>query len=156
MRLVVPALGEQWAQRTVDHARSQRRLLSRASLTLEERAGDLSGGVHPLLDVDGQRQEIHIALSACCCCRENHRVALADDHCAGGLLGHPAGLERDLATCNLHGDPCNGVATHIELPSLSTRRSAEPFSFILVSERVELSGPKSLSSYSGRPGRMRP
>ena len=34
------------------------RLLGRASLALEEAAGDLSGRVHPLLDVDGEREEV--------------------------------------------------------------------------------------------------
>ena len=35
---------------------------------------------------------------------EDHGVALADDDGAGGLLGHLAGLERDLATGDLDGD----------------------------------------------------
>src|SRR5438270_2764968 len=29
-----------------------------SALTLEEAAGDLAGGVHPLLDVDGEREEV--------------------------------------------------------------------------------------------------
>ena len=37
------------------------RLLAGAALALEERAGDLARGVHPLLDVDRQRQEVDVA-----------------------------------------------------------------------------------------------
>ena len=58
LRLVAPALGEQRPDRPVDHARGERRLLAGAALALEERAGDLAGGVHPLLDVHGQREEV--------------------------------------------------------------------------------------------------
>ena len=124
LRLVAPALREQRADRAVDHARGQRGLLARAALALEERAGDLPGGVHALLDVDRQREEVDVAQAAGGGGREDHRVALADDHCAGGLLGHPAGLERDLAAGDLHGDPRNGVTAHILLPSSSALRSA--------------------------------
>ena len=59
--LVAPALGEQRADRTVDQARGERRLLAGATLALEERAGDLPGGVHALLDVDGEGQEVDVA-----------------------------------------------------------------------------------------------
>jgi hypothetical protein len=45
----------------VDHAGRQRRLLARAALALEEGAGDLARGVHPLLDVHGEREEVHVA-----------------------------------------------------------------------------------------------
>ena len=55
LRLVAPALGEQRADRAIDQARGQRRLLPRASLALKERAGDLPGRVHALLDVDRER-----------------------------------------------------------------------------------------------------
>ena len=84
-------------------------LLAGAALALEERAGDLPGGVHALLDVHRQREEVDVAQAARDGGREDHRVALADDDGAGGLLGHPAGLKRDLATRDLHGDPRNGI-----------------------------------------------
>ena len=51
--LVAEALGEHRPQRAVDEATGQDRRLRRPTLTTEERAGDLAGGVHPLLDVDG-------------------------------------------------------------------------------------------------------
>ena len=112
-------------------------LLAGAALALEERAGDLPGGVHALLDVHGQREEVDVAQAAGGGGREDHRVALADDDCAGGLLGHPAGLERDLAAGDLHGDPCNGVAAHIVC--LPVRPSVGGLlSFYLCSERRSL------------------
>jgi hypothetical protein len=61
LRLEVPALGEERADRAVDHAGGQRALLARAALALEERARDLARGVHSLLHVDGEGQEIDVA-----------------------------------------------------------------------------------------------
>ena len=104
LRLVAPALGEERAQRTVDHASRQRALLPRATLALEERAGDLPGGVHPLLDIHRQREEVDVAEVPCRRGAEDHCVPCPDDDRAGGLLGHAAGLERDLRTSNLDGD----------------------------------------------------
>ena len=59
--LVVPALGKEGADGTVDHPCGQGRLLAGARLTTKEGARDLARGVVLLLDVDGQRQEVHIA-----------------------------------------------------------------------------------------------
>ena len=141
LRVIAPVLGEQRADRAVDHARGQRALLAGAALALEERAGNFPGGVHALLDVHRQREEVDVAQRAGDGCREHHRVALADDHCAGGLLGHPAGLKRDLATSDLHGDPCNGyITTHISLPSSSALRSAALSFYSLFRTDRELSG----------------
>ena len=64
LRLVVPALGEERADRPVDHARGQRRFLAGFALAAEERAGDLARGVRALLDVDGEGKEVHIAQAA--------------------------------------------------------------------------------------------
>src|SRR5262249_15775160 len=66
------------------------------------------------------------------------RVALADDDCSGGLLGHPAGLERDLASRDLQGNPRNPITAHIHyLP-------VRPFTWRSVSHSLselhELSG----------------
>ena len=131
--VIAPFLGEQRADRTVDHARGERALLARAALALEEGAGDFPGGVHALLDVHRQREEVDVAQAARDGGREDHRVALTDYYRAGGLLGHPAGLKRNLATGNLHGNPRNGITTHIHcLPVPPVGRRS--FSF-LVSER---------------------
>ena len=75
LRLVAPALGEQRAQRAVDHAGDERALLAGAALALEERAGDLARGVHALLDVHRQRQEVDVAQVARGRGAEHHRVA---------------------------------------------------------------------------------
>ena len=79
LRLAAPALREQRPQRTVDHARDQRRLLAGAALALEERAGDLPGGVHALLDIHRQREEVDVAQIACGGRVEDDGVARADD-----------------------------------------------------------------------------
>ena len=55
--LVAEALGEHRPQRAVDEPTGQDRRLGCTTLAAEERAGDLAGGVHPLLDVNGQREE---------------------------------------------------------------------------------------------------
>src|SRR4051794_7255964 len=95
--LTPPALREQRAQRAVDHARGQGALLAGTALALEEGAGDLARGVHALLDVDREREEVDpLALVAGGRRTEHHRVAGLHHHGAGGLLGHLAGLERDL------------------------------------------------------------
>ena len=59
--LVAQAL-EGRAQRPVDQPAGEDGVLGRAALAAEERAGDAPGGVHPLLDVDGQREEVELFL----------------------------------------------------------------------------------------------
>ncbi len=63
--LASPALGEQRAQRAVDHAGREGGLLARTTLAAEEAAGDLARGVHALFDIHRQRQEVDVALVAC-------------------------------------------------------------------------------------------
>ncbi len=111
--LVVPALGEERADGPVDHAGRQRALLAGTTLALEERAGDLARGVHALLDVHRQREEVDVTEVAHRGRVEHHGVALADDDGAGGLLGHLAGLERDLGACDLDGNRRHGVTAHM-------------------------------------------
>ena len=100
LRLVVPALGEERADRAVDHARGQRRLLAGSTLAAEERAGDLARGVHALLDVDRQGKKVHVAQVAHGRGAQDHRVAGLDDDRAARLLGELAGLEGDLAAAD--------------------------------------------------------
>src|SRR5690606_17885973 len=72
-----------------------------AALATEERAGDAARGVHPLLDVDGEGEEVEVLLRLVRHGgrREHHGVVVeVDGHGAGGLLGEAAGLEADLAT----------------------------------------------------------
>ena len=56
--LVAQSLHESGPQRAVDQACGEDGTLAGASLAAEEGAGDASRGVHPLLDVDGERKEI--------------------------------------------------------------------------------------------------
>ena len=105
LRLAPPALREERPQRAVDHAGDQRRLLAGAALALEERAGDLARGVHALLDIHRQREEVDVAEVARGRSGEHDGVACRDGHGAGGLLGHLAGLEGDLGPADLDGDP---------------------------------------------------
>ena len=79
-------------------------LLAGAALALEERAGDLAGRVHPLLDVDGERHEIDVAQVPRRCGGQHARVAGGDEDGAGGLLGQAARLEHDLSSADLDGD----------------------------------------------------
>ncbi len=111
--LVVPALREEGADRAVDHARRQRRLLAGPRLAAEERARDLARGVVLLLDVDGQREEVDIAEVAHRRCAEDHGVTAADDHGAAGLTGELAGLEGDLLATDLGRDAAHVKHTHV-------------------------------------------
>ena len=106
LHLVAVALRPERPDRAVDHARGQDRALGRAPFALEETAGDLPGGVHPLLDVDREREEIGALarLGAPLGGREDHGVAGADDDCAVCLLGELAGLEGDVLAADGHGD----------------------------------------------------
>jgi hypothetical protein len=94
--LVAQALDEAGAQRPVDEAAGQDRALGRTALAPEERAGDLARGVHPLLDVDGQGEEVDrlAGLALGRGGREQHGVLVeVDGRRPGGLPGQQARLE---------------------------------------------------------------
>src|SRR5579862_53290 len=107
LHLVAEALRPQRPDRAVDHPRGEDRPFRGASLPLEEAARDLPGGVHPLLDVNGQGEEIRAftRLRAPLRGGEHHRVAAPDDNGAVRLLRELARLEGDLLLSNLDGDP---------------------------------------------------
>ena len=77
----------------------------RAALAAEERAGDPARGVHPLLDVDREREEVEVVLRVLAGRggRQQHGVVVeVGGHRAGGLLaGEAAGLELDGAGAEL-------------------------------------------------------
>ena len=83
--------------------RSMRRQVRIASsdgpaLAAEERAGDPAGGVHPLLDVDREREEVEVLLGVLAGRggRQQHGVVVeVGGDGAGGLAGEAAGLEAD-------------------------------------------------------------
>jgi hypothetical protein len=56
LRVILVAVGEERADRTVDQAGDQRLLLARPALALEKAARDLAGGDGIFLVVDGQRK----------------------------------------------------------------------------------------------------
>src|SRR5690606_15609129 len=92
------------AQRAVDEAAGEDRVLARATLGTEEGAGDLARGVHPLLDVDRQREEVEVVLRRLAGGRRREKhgvfVEVGGDR-AGRLTGQQAGLELDGAGAEL-------------------------------------------------------
>ena len=96
--LAAESVAERRAQRPVDEAARQRRLLGGTALTAEERAGDASNGVHPLLDVDGQREEVDALTQppAGGCGGENLGAADGRHDGAVGQLGEFARRECDV------------------------------------------------------------
>src|SRR3954447_4756182 len=100
----MPALREQRTQWTVDHPRGQRGLLTGPRLAAEEGAGDLAGGVVLLLHVDGEGEEVHVALVSGGRGAEDHRVARANHDGSARLSGEFSGLEGDLLPAYFHRD----------------------------------------------------
>jgi len=96
--LVAQAVDERRTQRTVDQTADEDRLGGGTTLTTEERAGDLAGGVGALLDVDRQREEVEALARVLACAggREEHGLAVeVGGDCALSLLREAAGLEAD-------------------------------------------------------------
>ncbi len=96
--LVAEPVDERRAQRPVDEPAGEDRVGAGAALAAEERAGDLAGGVHALLDVHGQREEVEVALGLLARRRGRQQHGLVvevGDGGAGGKLGEAAGLEPD-------------------------------------------------------------
>ena len=93
--LVAEALGERGPQGPVEQAAGEDGLVGGPALPAEERAGDLAGGVHPLLDVDGEGEEVDSLPDAAGGGggAEHHGVAQLGQHRAVGQLRQLAGLE---------------------------------------------------------------
>ena len=121
LHLVAEALRPERPDRAVGHPRGERRPLGCTALALEEAARDLPGGVHLLLDVDRQREEVGVRprVGASDGGREDHGLARADDDGAVGLLGELARLEDDLLTAYVDGHRGNAPGcgcTHVRYP----------------------------------------
>jgi hypothetical protein len=96
--LVAQALDEARAQRAVDEAAGQDRLGGGATLTTEERTGDLAGGVAALFHVDRQREEVELVLRGLAGGGGAQQEGLAvevDRGGTGGLLGEATRFEAD-------------------------------------------------------------
>jgi hypothetical protein len=89
--VVLVPLGEERPDRAVGQARGQRRSLRGARLTLDESARDLARGVHPLLELDREREEIEAGARIRAVGRaEDQGVAVADGDGAAGQTGELA------------------------------------------------------------------
>ena len=109
LHLVAEALGEARAQRAVGEATGEDGGLARPTLTTEDAAGDLARGVHALLDVDRQREEVD-ALTGLAGDdgAQDGGVAHPHEHRAVGLGSELAGLQGHLESgridrAGLHG-----------------------------------------------------
>src|SRR4051812_28952815 len=127
LRLVAVALREERPHRAVGHPGGEDGALGRAALPLEEPAGDLAGGVHALLDVDRQREEVRAfaRLRPALGRAEDDGLTGADDDRSVGLLRQLAALERNLLAADLdgHGNrhPCGVLSlnnAHSSIPPL--------------------------------------
>jgi len=91
--LVVVAVREQRADRTIDEAGNQDLAVREASLALEEATGDLARGRSLLDEVDGQGEEVDARTGLRVACGHEDLGLTPRDDDAAGLLGHLAGLE---------------------------------------------------------------
>ena len=95
--LVAEAVGEGRAQRPVDQAAGEDGGVGGTALPAEEAAGDAPGGVHPLLDVDREREEVDALAHALGGVGGDQCFGAADlgDHGSLALEGQLARLERE-------------------------------------------------------------
>ena len=95
--LVAEAVGERRAQRPVDQAAGQDGGVGGTALPAEEAAGDAPGGVHALLDVDREGEEVDAVPDALGGVGRDERFGARDlgDDGALGLEGELARLERE-------------------------------------------------------------
>ena len=100
--VVFVALGEEWADRPVRLSGGQDRVLGRARFALDEAARDLARGVHPLLEIDGQREEVEPGTGLRTVGgAEHHGVAVTDGDGAAGETRQLAGFDGQRAATEL-------------------------------------------------------
>ena len=99
LHLGAVALGEERADRAVGQARGEDGVLGRATFALDEAARDLAGGVHPLLVVDCEGEEVEPSrgFRSPTAVERTTAVAVADGDGAVGKAGHPADFKDHLA-----------------------------------------------------------
>ena len=125
--LVAEAVGERRAQRAVGEPAGEDGVLGRTALTAEERAGDLAGGVRPLLDVDGQREEVDAGTDVVGGVGRGQHGGAADrgDDGALALRGQLAGLEGERLVGPGHGTADADGVSHeglLSMPGASAGR----------------------------------
>ncbi len=102
--VVLVPLREERPDRAVGQAAGEDGGLGRARLALDEAARDLAGRVHPLLEVDREREEIEAgARIRAVGGAEHDGVTVAHGDGATGEPGHAAGLDGQRATTELDG-----------------------------------------------------
>ncbi len=84
-------LGEKGSDRAVNHTGGEYRLITGLALTLGERAGDAAYGVHLLLIVNRQREEVYALPGLYACGNVCHNGGVAVSYPAGAV-GELAGL----------------------------------------------------------------
>ena len=100
--IVLVALGEERADRPVRLAGCQDRVLGRARLALDEAARDLARGVHALLEVHREGEEVEAGARFRPVGRpEHHGVAVSDGDGAAGEACKLAGLDGQRSTTDL-------------------------------------------------------
>ena len=151
--LAPPALRKERAQRPVDHAGGEGGLLAGAALAAEEAAGDLARGVHALLHVYGERQEVDVAHVARRRGAQHLRLPRRHDHGAARLLGELSGLELDLGTADLEGDPAHAIS-HV-CPFSRLRLAAWLFVRSVANAPKASSGPRAERASRPAYGRIR-
>jgi hypothetical protein len=99
------------------------------SFALEETARDLPGGVHALLHVHCEREEVSAltGLHPPHRGREHHRIARADEHGSVRLLGELARFEGDLVAADSRRDTrvASNHHAHVLPPCPSRKAEAE-------------------------------
>ena len=100
--VVLVALGEERADGAVGQAGGQGGRLRRARLALDEAARDLARGVHALLELDREREEVEARAGIRAVGGAEHQgVAVANGDGAAGEAGELAGLDGQRATTDL-------------------------------------------------------
>ena len=100
--VVLVALGEEGADRAVGQAGRQGGRLRRARLALDEPARDLARGVHALLELHREREEVEAGARVAPVCRAEHEgVAVTDGDGAAGEPRELAGLDGQRSTTDL-------------------------------------------------------
>ena len=126
--VVLVALREERPDRPVGQAGGQDGGLRRPRLALDEAARDLARGVHPLLEVDRQREEVEAGAGlGAVGGAEHHRVTVADGDGAAGEPRELAGLDGQRATTELRlEDVRHGVYILLAVEEATTWRPVGP------------------------------